>query len=102
MLLNIIIMTYYTHICCYIYRKAVLPIEAELGNSKTSESESDDGACISQYVVKMNEFRDKLFSEAKRNIDDAQLRQKRDYDRKHAISKRKVSVCSVSELPGLT
>ena len=80
----------------------VLPIEAELGNSKTSESESDDGACISQYVVKMNEFRDKLFSEAKRNIDDAQLRQKRDYDRKHAISKRKVSVCSVSELPGLT
>ena len=30
--------------------------------------------------------------QAKRNIDDAQLRQKHDYDRKHAISKRKVSV----------
>ena len=57
-----------------------------MGNSKTSESESDDGACVSQYIVKMNEFRDKLFSEAKRrNIDDAQLRQKRNYDRKHAI-----------------
>ena len=64
-----------------------------------TESESDDGACINQYVMKMNEFRDKLFSDAKRNIDDAQLRQKRDYDRKHAINNRKVSVCYISEHP---
>ena len=54
MLLNILLMTCYTHLFAAIYRKAVLPIEAELGNSKTSESESDDGACISQYIVKMS------------------------------------------------
>ena len=67
-----------------------------MGNSKTTEteSESDDTACINQYVMKMNEFRDKLFSDAKRNIDDAQLRQKCDYDRKYAINNRKVSVYS--------
>ena len=62
MLLSIIPL--HTLICCYIW-KSGLPIEAELGNSKTSESESDYGARISQYVAKMNEFRDKLFSEAK-------------------------------------
>ena len=72
-----------------------------MGNNKTTEteSESDGSAGIDQYVLKMNEFRDKLFSDAKRNINDAQLRQKRDYDRKHAIRSRKVSVCYISEHP---
>ena len=38
----------------------------------------------------MNELKDSLFRKAKNNIRDAQLRQKQDYDRKHAIGKRKV------------
>jgi len=59
--------------CC---RKAVLPIEAELGNSSdSSESECDDDPGIERYVQKMNELRDYLFRKAKSNIDDAQLRQ---------------------------
>ena len=72
-----------------------------MGNNKTTEteSESDGSAGTDQYVMKMNEFGDKLFSDAKRNIDDAQLRQKHDYDRKHAISSRKLSVCYISEHP---
>jgi len=89
---------YYTFLpCMYLCRKAVLQIEAELGNSSdSSESECDDNAGIERYVQKMNELRDNLFRKAKSNIDGAQLRQKRDYDRKHAISKRKVMMTCIN------
>ena len=38
----------------------------------------------------MNELKDSLFRKTKDNIRDAQLGQKRDCDRKHAIGKSKV------------
>lgn len=37
-------------------------------------------------------LRDNLFSVAKDNIDDAQLKQKRDYDRKRGVHNKKVSI----------
>jgi hypothetical protein len=40
----------------------------------------------------MDEFRNELFSKAKTNIDDAQMRQKRDYDRKHAKNKVRMNI----------
>ena len=43
----------------------------------------------------MNELRDNLFRKAKSNIDDAQLRQKHNYDKKHTISKKKVMTCII-------
>ena len=37
-------------------------------------------------------MRDNLFSVAKGNIDDAQLKQKRDYDKKHGVHNKKVVI----------
>ena len=36
----------------------------------------------------MEKLRNDLFTEAKRNIDVAQLQQKKDYDRKHSANKK--------------
>ena len=76
------------------YRKAILPIEMELGEDeryRSSESEEDDeegdGPNMENYIRKMTDFRDVLFKGAKSNIVDAQLKQKSDYDRKHGKSK---------------
>jgi hypothetical protein len=81
-------------IIVYSHRKAILPIEAELGNAgesegSTSEGESDEE--LDSYIKKIKKLRDNLFSVAKTNIDDAQLKQKRDYDRKHGVHNKKVS-----------
>lgn len=77
----------------YSYRKAILPIEAELGNvgeSEGSATESESDEELDSYIKKMKKLRDNLFSVAKINIDDAQLKQKRDYDRKHGVNNKKV------------
>ena len=81
-------------IIVYSYRKAILPIEAELGNvgeSEGSASESESDEELDSYIKKIKKLRDNLFSVAKTNIDDAQLKQKRDYDRKHGVNNKKVS-----------
>ena len=41
-------------------------------------------------MKKIKKLRDNLFSAAKTNIDDAQLKQKHDYDRKHGVHNKKV------------
>ena len=77
----------------YSYRKAILPIEAELGNAGESEgnaSENESDEEIDSYMKKIKKLRDNLFSAAKTNIDDAQLKQKHDYDRKHGVHNKKV------------
>ena len=79
----------------YSYRKAILPIKAELGNvgeSKGSASESESDEELDNYIKKIKKLRDNLFSVAKTNIDDAQLKQKHDYDRKHGVYNKKVSI----------
>ena len=74
-----------------LYRKAVLPIEMELGEDRghgSSESEDDEEKSDMEcYIRKMTDFRDTLFKGAKSNIVDAQMKQKSDYDRKHGKSK---------------
>ena len=78
---------------CNSCRKAILPIEAELGNvgeSERSASESESDEELDSYIKKIKMLRDNLFSIAKTNIDDAQLKQKCDYDRKHGVHNRKV------------
>ena len=85
----------------YFHRKAVIPIEMELAEderSDDSESEKEDeDPNLQCYIQKMNDFRDELFKKAKSKIVDAQMKQKRDYDRKHG--KRKVQTkaanCSI-------
>ena len=58
-----------------------------------SESEKEDEDTNLQcYIQKMNDFRDELFRKAKSKIIDAQMKHKRDYDRKHG--KRKVETKS--------
>ena len=76
----------------YSYRKAILPIEAELGNgeSERSASESESDEELDSYIKKIKMLRDNLFSVAKTNINDAQLKQKCDYDRKHGVHNKKV------------
>ena len=74
---------------CNTQKKAILPIEAE-SDSSVSEIESDEE--LDCYIKKIKKLRDNLFSVAKDNIDDAQLKQKRDYDRKHGVYNKKVSM----------
>lgn len=45
------------------------------------------------YIQKMNDFRDKMFKKAKNNIVDTQIKQKRDYERKHGKKKVHVQAC---------
>ena len=77
-----------------LHRKAILPIQMELGEDKkhgSSEDEDDeeknDDSNVENYIQKMTDFRDMLYKGAKRNIVNAQLKQKIDYDRKHGKSK---------------
>ena len=76
-------------------RKAILPIEAELGNADELESTASGSECdeeLDSYIKRIKKLRDHLFSIAKHNIDDAQLKQKRDYDRKHGVHNKKVFI----------
>ena len=78
-------------IIVYSYRKAILPIEAELGSvgeSEGSASESESDEELDSYIKKIKKLRDNLFSVAKTNIDDAQLKQKHYYDRKHGVNNK--------------
>ena len=75
--------------CFYFHRKAIIPIQMELAEGEQDESsdneKEDEDPNLECYIQQMNGFRDKLFNS---NIVDAQMKQKRDYDRKHG--KRKV------------
>ena len=68
-----------------------------VGESESSASESESDEELDSYIKKIKKLRDNLFSVAKGNIDDAQLKQKRDYDRKHGVYNKKVSTV----FPGL-
>ena len=77
-----------------LHRKAILPIQMELGEDEkhgSSEGEDDeeenDDPSVDNYIHKMTDFRDALYKGAKRNIVNAQLKQKIDYDRKHGKTK---------------
>ena len=48
-------------------------------------------------MQKMNDFRDELFKKAKNKIVDAQMKQKRDYDRKHGKRKVQTKGCGLGE-----
>ena len=64
----------------------------ELGDPdvKVNNSECDENA-IEKHCKKMADLKEKVFNSAEENIKCAQLRYKRDYDRKHA-GKRKVRI----------
>ena len=53
--------------------------------------ECEDVPSLDEYTAKMNKLRDDLFLEAKGNIKAAQLRMKKDYDRKNG--RVKVLLC---------
>ena len=77
-----------------ICRRAVLSIEVKLGQDASDEETNSEGNDLSLhgYVKKMNMLRDDLLSTAKKNTDDAQMKQKRDYDKKHVIGKKVIIV----------
>lgn len=83
-------------------RKPVLPIEIAMTNHQTSGDDDDDSsrddANIECYMKEMVTMRDELFDDAKSNITQAQLRHKRDYDKKHGRKKVKsymqIFICS--------
>ena len=81
----------YICLCCG-YRKAVLPIEAELNNSESEANDEDSDTDLDIYINKLNKMKEDLFKTAKRNIDEAQMKQKRDYDKKYVIGKKNVSM----------
>lgn len=82
-----------TSTCFYFHRKAIIPIEIELAEDKKSDNSQseneDEDPNLECYIKKMNDFRDELFKKAK---DEAQMKQKCNYDRK--LGKRKVQNCS--------
>ncbi len=71
------------------YRNAILPIQAELriGDNGSCSDESVNTDQVENYIDKMNVFRDELFKDAKENIKNAQMKQKRDYDKKRCRTK---------------
>ena len=69
-------------------RRAILPNEVELDEQQDENSQSEkDSEDMEGYMKKMNTFKDNLFQKAKRNIVNAQLNQKRDYDKRHGKKK---------------
>lgn len=81
------------------FRKATLPIEAEMnsngaddGDSHQSENSEERERICSQ----MKKLKEVIECKAMENIEEAQDRYKRDYDKKHHTSKVCVSyVCSI-------
>ena len=69
-------------------RKPVLPIEMELGDLEMSSNVSGDQKAIEEHCEKIAVIKE-VFNNAEENIKCAQIRYKRDYDRKHA-GRRKV------------
>ena len=73
----------------YSCSKAVLPLEMALmkdqpcGSDDSSEGEMN----MQRYMKGMVTMRDELFEDAKGKIDQAQLRQKQDFDKKHGRKK---------------
>ena len=61
--------------------------EQQDANSRSEKDDTEDMEC---YAKKMNAFKDNLFLKAKSNIVNAQMNQKRDYDKRH--DKKKVIV----------
>ena len=85
-----------------ICRRAVLPIEVKLGQDASDDEETNsegNDLSLHGYVKKMSMLRDDLFSTAKKNIDDAQMKQKRDYDKKHVIGKKVIIVIACKSCP---
>ena len=67
---------------CFIFRKAVLPTEAEL---KPDSSGSFIDVEQTQHLVsRMKEIEDSIHCTAKKNIEKSQLKYKQDHDRKHS------------------
>ena len=77
-----------------LHRKAIFPIQMELGeedekhgSSESEDEEENDDLKMENYIHKMTSFRDVLYKGAKRNIVNAQFKQKIDYNRKHGKAK---------------
>ena len=62
----------------------VLSIEMELGDLEMSSSVSRDQETIDEHCAKMAAIKKKVVDSAADNIKCAQIRYKKDYDRKHA------------------
>lgn len=58
----------------------------DVDKSGESDEEIEDSR-MQSYVKRMSSFRDNLYADAKDRIVESQLRQKRDYDKKHGKNK---------------
>ena len=84
----------------YIFRKPILPIESEIIYNVDADDEICDNICvdgcsddevehIELFSKHMTELRESMFEKAHSNIQDAQARQKKDYDSRHHKKVRK-------------
>ena len=74
------------------FRKAMLPIEAEMNDNSAGDDGShqfEDSEEREQICSQMKKIKEVIDYKAMENIEDAQDRYKRDYDKKHHTS----SVC---------
>ncbi len=80
-------MNYTVHACMHIltfHRKPVLPIQLELGSGEGELEQSWDISAIMSHARAVTKLKDDIHSKAKKNIDNAQEKDKMYYDRKHA------------------
>ena len=70
----------------------MLPIETSLKTNDNEDDESEDDneeVDLQDYIKGIVAMRDRMFETAKKNISEAQIRQKKDYDKKRGIKKVK-------------
>ena len=76
--------------CHIAFRKAILPIEAEINNSSTDSLDvyqyEDQCANSEEICAQMKKIKDAIDSKAMMNIKNAQERYKNDYDKKHHVN----------------
>ena len=84
--MNTCISVFMVHLVSFLYRKAVLPIEAEAEGSQ-EESNGSDGPSPKSTIALMKSVGNNIHSAAKSNIDLAQIRYKKDHDKKFCPQK---------------
>ena len=83
----------------YGFRKAILPIEAEMNDNSaddTSPHQSENSEETKQLCFQMKKIKEVIDSRAITNISNAQDRYKRDYDKKHHTSNVSMFVVTYS------
>ena len=67
----------------------------EIGSLEMSSDVSNDQKEIEKHCKRMTEIKQNVFNSAEENIKSAQIRYKKDYDRRHAGRKRVIIVQEV-------